>query len=61
MDDEVACAILRIAEGDGERLRIWYDEPLSAFGGATPRELVAFGRKVDLLRYLDSLLAGPTG
>lgn len=54
--------ILRLAAqlaGSEDKAHRWYHhEPLPAFDGQTPEQLVAQGRALDLLRYLHSLEAG---
>ena len=48
--------------GDVNKALFWYrNEPLQPFGYKTPECLVAEGRSEDLLRYVTSLEAGPTG
>lgn len=40
----------------------WYrNEPLPVFGYKTAEQLVTEGRTEDLLRYIESLEAGPAG
>ena len=60
-----AVRIIRAASdvsGDVGRALFWYrNEPLQPFGYETPERLVAAGRTDDLLRYVVSLEAGPTG
>jgi hypothetical protein len=61
IDDDLIRAVFEVAGRDADRARAWYDGPLPAFGGETPRKIISSGRKGDLLMYLASLLAGPAG
>jgi hypothetical protein len=48
--------------GDPGRAARWCEqEPIACFGGKTAKELAAENRGADVLRYLQSLEAGPAG
>jgi len=50
------------AGGDAERAKVWFhSEKLAPFRGATASQLVEIGRGADVLKYVESLSAGPLG
>lgn len=60
-ESRVLAAATQLA-GDRERALRWYEqEKLQLFGGSTAAQLVAQGRAEDLIRYIESLEAGPAG
>jgi uncharacterized protein (DUF2384 family) len=52
---------VRNVVGTDDAASIWMNEPLQAFGGKTPAQVVSDGRENDVLAYIRSLKSGSTG
>lgn len=52
---------MRAAAGNDDAASAWMNEPLPAFDGKTPAQLVSDGREDDVLAYIDSLKPGTPG
>lgn len=47
---------IRGVAGNDDAASAWMNEPLLAFDGKTPAELVSDGREDDVLGYIDSMM-----
>lgn len=55
-------AATRVSGGDASKAAQWYmTEKLPTFGQKTPAVLVSEGRAADVIKYVESLEAGPAG
>jgi len=52
---------VRGVAGSDDAASAWMNEPLPAFDGKTPAQLVGDGREEELLGYIDSLKPGSPG
>jgi uncharacterized protein (DUF2384 family) len=52
---------VRGVAGSDDAASAWMNEPLPAFDGKTPAQLVSDGREDDVLGYIDSLKLGSSG
>jgi uncharacterized protein (DUF2384 family) len=52
---------VRKVTGNDDAANAWMNEPIPAFDGKTPAQLVSDGREDDVLAYIDSLRLGPSG
>jgi uncharacterized protein (DUF2384 family) len=60
--DRVLKAATAASGGDATKAERWYlQEQLDTFDRKTPATLVSEGRAEDVLKYIESLEAGPTG
>lgn len=52
---------VRAVAGSDDAASAWMNEPLPAFDGKTPAQLVNDGREGDVLAYIGSLKSGSSG